>query len=308
MGDRVVVVRSARLGAHACRMRAGRRGAASIPRAARPLPPSRSNHRGVEAPIAPGAQSPEKAHLPGLLAGRAARSPGGIHGAARARQRPHTLRSGPSREQQPLGASHLPAVPRRRRPAVPPTSREWRSLAHLARRRARSAGYARGRRCRGRMGRGLRMARRLGTSRPVGRLHDPQLFRAPRCRRRVAARTVAPDRSRSTGPARPGRGAHRCNQSRPTATRPPFAWGASDLALRGAPSRTASQERHGHRPPGRGTRLRPGAPCEARHQGRRHTGGQWRSPAMRDELHRLEDMGHMAELLEDVADLLAVQR
>ena len=33
-----------------------------------------------------------------------------------------------------------------------------------------------------------------------------------------------------------------------------------------------------------------------------------RSPAMRDELHRLEDMGHMAELLEDVADLLAVQR
>ncbi len=34
----------------------------------------------------------------------------------------------------------------------------------------------------------------------------------------------------------------------------------------------------------------------------------WRSEAMRDELHRLESMGHMAEVLEDVADLLAVRR
>ena len=33
-----------------------------------------------------------------------------------------------------------------------------------------------------------------------------------------------------------------------------------------------------------------------------------RSQAMRDELHTFEGMGHMAELLEDVADLLAVRR
>jgi hypothetical protein len=34
----------------------------------------------------------------------------------------------------------------------------------------------------------------------------------------------------------------------------------------------------------------------------------WRSQAMRDELHKLDGMGHMAEVLEDVADLLGVQR
>ena len=206
---RIVALRPARLGARAGRVRRGDEALPVTRALLADQPPSRSHHRGVAAPVALARHRLHASSCPVCLHA-ARRGPGRDPPAARAGQQPHALRSAPRREPRPVGAGRLPAVlGGGRQPCRPHLVSGapipiWVTAA-LGTLAARVADDAAGAWAHG-------FGSLAGWDFAIGRSTPrPQLLRRPTATGGIAARTAAPDRSRTLDLQDQAAAAHRAD-------------------------------------------------------------------------------------------------